>query len=451
MKNVKRIQKEIAVFFAILVERQGIGGILKEIGRCIKKIWKSFWKEIARILGILSREILKLQTPVVPNKIFFHTQETKYTCNPKYICEELLKTDLDVDIVWRVSKNNSDEFPEGVRKVRINSYQYFKEIFSSKIVITNSFLFLGEPVFLKKKQTLIETWHGSLGIKRHSKDAIKDTWRRVYALEKTGKMTSYCISNSSLETSSLRSTYWPKTPMLEYGHPRNDLFFENHLNDRILIRKQLFKKYDISPNTKIVMYAPTFRDNKDFSCYNIDFERLFNALEQRFGGTWCLFLRYHPALFKVYKSRGYKVLQNYLESTDIGEVECETKDYRRIINVTDYPDMQELIAVTDIAITDYSSWIYDFMLLRKPGFIFATDIAEYNNERGFYYPIETTPFSIAVNNDQLEKNILSFNEADYRKRLEEFLVEKGCVEDGHASERVVELIKKIISEENVLN
>lgn len=106
--------------------------------------------------------------------------------------------------------------------------------------------------------------------------------------------------------------------------------------------------------------------------------------------------------------------------------------------------MQELIAVTDVAITDYSSWIYDFVLLRKPGFIFATDIGKYNNERGFYYPLEETPFPIAKNNDELIKNILTFENEGYQERVESFLIDKGCYEDGHASERVAELINEIM-------
>ena len=64
-----------------------------------------------------------------------------------------------------------------------------------------------------------------------------------------------------------------------------------------------------------------------------------------------------------------------------------------VVDVTDYPDIQELMMISDVAITDYSSWIYDYVLSRKPGFIFATDIEEYNTERGFYYPIRVYSFS----------------------------------------------------------
>ena len=117
-----------------------------------------------------------------------------------------------------------------------------------------------------------------------------------------------------------------------------------------------------------------------------------------------------------------------------------------IYNVSEYPDIQELLVASDIAITDYSSCIFDFMLSRKPGFIYATDIKEFDEDRGFYYPLTSTPLPVAKNNDELRKNILEFDYKSYRKKVEEFLQEKGCMEDGHASERAVDLIEEIMNE-----
>lgn len=94
-------------------------------------------------------------------------------------------------------------------------------------------------------------------------------------------------------------------------------------------------------------------------------------------------------------------------------------------------------------ITDYSSCIFDFMLSRRPGFIFATDIEEFNTERGFYYPLEETPFPIARNNEELMQNIRNFDEAAYHNGVEEFLINKGCIEDGCASERVADKIAEL--------
>ena len=171
---MKRISKFMHRVWAFFVEGKGVRSTAR-------MVWKKIWEEVDRLLGIFARWILKHKTAIVPNKIFFHTQESKYTCNPKYICEEVRKQGLGVEIVWRIPNKGVSGVPKGIRTVKLNTFNYFKEIFSSKIVITNSFLYLGQPFSLKKGQVLIETWHGSLGIKRHDKKAIKDTWRRVRA------------------------------------------------------------------------------------------------------------------------------------------------------------------------------------------------------------------------------------------------------------------------------
>ena len=83
------------------------------------------------------------------------------------------------------------------------------------------------------------------------------------------------------------------------------------------------------------------------------------------------------------------------------------------------------------------------MLTRRPVFLFATDVKEYDVERGFYYPLEATPFPLAQENVELMKNIDAFDKAAYLLKVEAFLAEKGCIEDGHASERVADLIERL--------
>lgn len=411
----------------------------------IKKIAKKFLKEIIDgnfftwmltvilnklgiLLSLIARAVFKWFCKIDSNKVFFMTQESMFTCNPKYISEELYKIRPQTDIVWRIPDIKGDgAVPYHYKKVRLNSYEYFRELYSSKIIVTNSFLFLQRPFFLKKNQVLIETWHGSLGLKKHNKEVIKsDSLLRVFSLTYTGKRTDYCIINSTLEEHSLKETYWPNTKMMMYGHPRNDIMFPAFKEKREELRRSIYKKYGIQADTQIIMYAPTFRNSKSFEYYNLDYSRVLDAVKQRFGGEWKLFLRYHPSM---------RLLALEFNST---LPDC-------VIDLTDYPDMQELVAITDIAITDYSSWIYDFILSRKPGFLFATDIEEYKkHDRGFYYPIETTPFAIAQDNDQLVQAIESYNDDEYLDKVEAFLKDKGCVEDGQASERTAKLICDIL-------
>ncbi len=85
--------------------------------------------------------------------------------------------------------------------------------------------------------------------------------------------------------------------------------------------------------------------------------------------------------------------------------------------------------------------MFDFMLTRRPVFVFAPDIADDERDRGFYYPMSETPFPVAKTEAELAENIASFDEAMYRAGVEAFLRDKGCVEDGHATERVCDLIE----------
>ena len=155
--------------------------------------------------------------------------------------------------------------------------------------------------------------------------------------------------------------------------------------------------------------------------YDLNAEQTLNALRKRFGGEWKLLLRYHD------NDKGGEDKKNTVKSCDV-------------IDVTKYPDMQSLLAFTDVGITDYSSWIYDYVLLRKPGFLFAMDRSKYDNERGFYFRLEDTPFPVSTDSDELEESILSFDEELFRKRVTEFLSDKGCMDDGDASVRIADQV-----------
>jgi len=358
-------------------------------------------------------------------KIIFITFQGSYTCNPKYITNELLKENINCKIIWSLSnKKSDDQFAKQIKTVKINSLSFLKEYANSKIIVMNSIgYYNGYPLPKRKKQIIIQTWHGSLGIKKFTGENIRKHWFNTGI--KNGLKTSYCISNSDFEDMVYRTTFWPNSEILKYGHPRNDILFSSNQYDLNKIKNELLSKYKINNNPKIILYAPTFRDIRNLNCYNLDYIKLLDAVKKRFRNeNWVILLKFHES---------EKILSKILTINNV-------------IDVSDYPDIQELISITDIAITDYSSWIYDFMLMEKPGFIYASDINDYNTERGFYYSLESTPFPIASDNDQLYDNIINFNEKHYHEKRKIFLKEKGCIDDGNASKRVVNKIKELIGD-----
>ena len=402
--------------------------------RFIKMLFQNLRMFLDRGLGVISRYLLFKLSRINPKRIFITTFQGDLTCNPKYITMELMKKHHDYQIVWGVRKDSIDkaisDLGDNIIVVPKYSFEFYRMLYTSKLCIINSGACLGRPFFKKKGQILFQTWHGSMGIKRIDPDTYtgKDRKFWVKMTSKTAKATEYMLANSTYENEIFRNSFWHKSEMLMYGHPRNDVLL--NLSDKHMqkIKKEVLDRYSLDKDTKIILYAPTIRDFHSFECYEIPDAELTDALCSKYGGKWAIFKRMHPILRKYGKYYGYKNER----------VTC--------IDATDYPDMQDLLIASDIAVTDYSSWIYDFVLTKRPGFIYAVDIEKYNNGRGFYYSLQETPFPIASNGEELVKNILDFEYDQYFDRIEQFLVARGCVETGHASLRTVEKIHEIMKQ-----
>lgn len=308
----------------------------------------------------------------------------------------------------------------------MDSFRFFRTLVSSKVIVDNGIAFANTYCPKKKAQILIETWHGSLGIKRFDRQTNKDRWW-IHQAEKEAAYTDYIISNSDFEDKIYRDSFWTKSTIWKFGHPRNDILF---CRDEEKIRKldlSFRKKYHIPEDAKLCLYGPTFRDDKDTSPYAIDYDQLRNALEVRFGGKWVIMTRFH---FRV------RVL---LEN-------CSLPD--DIIDVSGYPDIQDILCLIDVGITDYSSWICEYMLRRKAGFMFATDMATYeSSNRKLFFPLEKLPFPVAYDETTLFDNIKGFNEEKFKEDCDSFLTEMGSIDDGHASERVVDELVRIMGME----
>ncbi len=390
-------------------------------------------KKHVRILGLhfkleLNRKNLYKKyanLPVKKNKIVFNNyMGNNFGCNSKYLTEEILKRKLPVDIVWLVKKTvPTDNFPSNVRVVDYSSKNALFELATAKIWVDNyhKIFFIKRGLEKKDGQKYIQTWHGSLGIKKIEKvvDCLTQDPFWVECAQKNSEMTDYWISNSKFETAVYQESFWNVKNILELGHPRNDVFFTCNEN----IKEKVYECFNIDRNKKIALYVPSFREDEGLEYYTLDYLKVISELNNKFGSDFVFITRLHPRVAKY-------------SSLLLPE---------SIIDGSLYPDIQELLYAADVVFTDYSSCIFDFMLSKKPAFIFATDIESYNNERGFYYPLESTPFPVACNNEELVENIKNFDIEKYKNDVDNFLKDKGCMEDGQASKRVVDLIEDIFN------
>jgi CDP-glycerol glycerophosphotransferase len=342
-----------------------------------------------------------------------------YGDSPKYIIEELKKRDSSMIFVWNSKKRKAQDENKLIY-VKRYSLKYFYHLATSKVWISS--VRMPYFIFKRKGQIYFQTWHGGLGFKKIEQECENAlSSRYIRTAKHDSKMIDYFISGNSDISKLFKEKFWYKNgEILEIGLPRDDLFFMPQENNII----ELKEKYNIK-NKKVVMYAPTFRKNDPFSAYDIDLENLRRILSERFQGDWQVLVRLHPRLAGI-SSKFIRYDEN-------------------IINVSAEGDVQNLLLITDILITDYSSICFDFMNTKRPVFIYASDIEDYRKDRDFHLELEETPFAIATNNQELADIISKFDYELYQKSMNDFIGKYKIFNDGKSSEKIANLILEQVS------
>ncbi len=359
--------------------------------------------------------------------IVLTTMQGEYTCNIKYIADELLRRDLPYNITWVLRGASLGPYPSGMQFVKDDTPEYYKAIARAKVVVQNGHSLQKNEVQKGKHQYWLQTWHGSLGLKRlEGAGGDKKFYEKMRALD--AKQTDFMLSNSTFEDTVFESTYWPGVPILKLGHARNDVLLDRSKETAVHLRKKVLKRLNIADTgQKFLLFAPTHDDkNLNQAFGNIDFENLRDTLKNKYGGDWEILIRTHNSN-KRQSDRWLAGLPVY----------CH--------NASFYPDMQELMVVADVGLTDYSSWICDYILTRKPSFLYGANVKKYNKTRGFYHKIEDTPFTMATNNAELMRNISAFDKKQYEKKIGSFLDTCGAIDDGNASKRIVDEIEQLMT------
>ena len=307
---------------------------------------------------------------------------------------------------------------QGIRAVRFRSLRYFLIAMTASVFLTNNGGYSYLP--LRKSQLVIDTWHGGGAYKKCGIDAYPDKREGRRELDLAARKTGIFLSSSRVTTEILsKAMCMPKSVFWETGLPRNDLLI--HGNDAL--RKTVRQRLGLTSDERLVLYAPSFRrkngDSRNKAVgieYNLDCGALCAALERRFGGCWRAAIRLHPGL----RSR-------MIQSTDA-------------LNVTNYEDMQELLLATDVLVTDISSSVWDFLLMKKPCFLYAPDLGTGFEKADTYLPVREWPFSCADSNEKLCENIRLFDNAAYLRACEAHYEALGGCERGKAAELVGERI-----------
>ncbi|CQR46198.1 CDP-glycerol:poly(glycerophosphate) glycerophosphotransferase [Paraliobacillus sp. PM-2] len=346
-----------------------------------------------------------------------------YSDNPKYIYEHMVQNNMNYEFVWSFNETNKN-IPGNAKQVKRFSLKYYYYMARAKYWVSNARI----PKTLGKREgnIYLQTWHGT-PLKTLVFD-IKD----IHSADPNHKKNFYIqsrrwdflISPNQYSTDIFRRAFQFNNEMLEYGYPRNDILYSKNTTQDILSLKQQF---NIPSNKKVILYAPTWRDNEFFEKgkYKFTLKLELDKLREELSDEYIIILRTH-----------YHI-SNQL---DISEYEGFAFD------MSNYDDIAELYLITDILITDYSSVFFDFANLKRPILFYTYDLESYRDTiRGFYFDIEKeVPGPLLKTTESVIDSIKNIDQVqlEYQERYNEFY-EKFCKwDDGNASKKVVDRVFK---------
>lgn len=373
---------------------------------------------------------------VDPKLIVFCTFSGKgYSDSPKAIYEYMLSQEKyrDYRFVWIFKDPEQFRFLEQNRNTTLVAWAsrpYKRAMAGAGYWIFN--YRVSDHIWPRQNQVYVECWHGTplkrLGYDLTAGGNVMNTTseiRQKYDLD--AAKFRYLISPSPYCSEKFTSAWNLKAigkenAILEQGYPRNDFLLNSTPADVDAIKARLHITPEEIGGRKIVLYAPTWRDNQheDGVGYSYTLGLDFEHLRQALGEEIVVLFRAH-----------------YLVASQFDFAAFEGFVY----NVSTYPDINHLYLAADLLITDYSSVFFDFSILRRPMLFYMYDLAAYRDDiRGFYIGLDDLPGPIVETEQELIEAIPRQLNAGWSGEMEAFRRRFNPFDDGQAARRALEII-----------
>ena len=351
--------------------------------------------------------------------VYFASFRGQYSDNPRAISECLHQMAPNVKIVWLVKPQFQKYVPDYVTIVSPSPRLALKAQAHASVWVLNYVYRLNTGIYKDFDQFYIQTWHGDRGLKTIG---YADELNRPKS--NNGYLMSDCdlfLAASDYGVMKAHKGLRYEGEVMTVGMPRNDKLTNIHAYKGEIA--EIRKRIGIEEDAKILLYAPTYREAGDELQCVIDLGQTVASLESD-GNKWACLVRSHS-------------LTKQLNVTQ------EETMYR---DVSNYPDMADLLLATDLLITDYSSCAGDFLLTGKPVVLAHFDKESYQSkDRLLWVDAEKAGYLVARNQQELNDILKKIDTYDHKNINEKVLQFYGTNETGHASEAVA---KRILQELN---
>ena len=349
--------------------------------------------------------------PVDEKAILFSGHTRKYNDSPRAIYEYMIKDPRfsEYTFYWALDNPNEIDIPGKCIKIIPDTPTYFKTALKCKYWITC--VNIERSLKFKRKENIyLNTWHG-IPIKTVGNLA---SGRKDYDFS---YIDYFCISGDYDNNVYKKAFNISEKQYIKTGLPRNDILYHTNEEEKLEIKNKL----GLPKDKKVILYAPTWRDSKDGgNSYEIKPPIDFSLWEKDLSEDYVLLLRTHPYTTKL--------------------LDVEFNDFIR--DYISYPNINDLLKITDILISDYSATIFDFSILERPIICFAYDIKDYNDQRGLLMNLyEELPSEIYEKQEDVLSHIKTL---DYRKESEKTVQFKNkyIMYGGNACEECVKALFK---------
>lgn len=396
---------------------------------------RALLREARFILARMSYLPIKLTTAADSRLILFESYNGQsYACSPRAIYEYML-TDTRFDdcrFVWAFRQPDKKTLPDTSRTVKVvsGSREYMRMCATAGVIIINSSF--TEGVTLRRSQKLIQCWHGTplkrLGCDLSDStggDQLNGAWDNRRRYRQNARRATFMLSPSPVCSERLRSAFdldalGRSDIIRETGYPRNDMLLGAGSEKICSLRE----KFGIPEGKRVMLYAPTYRDNSHKSGIGYVGENMldFDILREQLGADWVVLFRPHY------------FIANAFDFSRFGGF---------VINAAEVDEVAELFLVSDLLITDYSSVLFDYAVLGRPMLFYMYDFDSYRDDiRGFYSDPQELPGPIARTQAELmrELALLDGYSARFGDKYAAFKRKYTPLDDGKAAQRAAELL-----------
>ena len=365
-----------------------------------------------------------MKLPLKEDTIVFESFLGKnYSDSPKYIYEQLLKENRNYKYVW-IFNNPGKKIPGNAKQVKRFSFKYYYYMARAKYWVSNSRL----PKSLTKREgnIYLQTWHGT-PLKKlvfDMKDIYSANPKYKADFYKQSRRWDYLISANQYSSDIFRRAFKFEKEMIEVGYPRNDILYAK---DKERIANQIKRNLNIPLDKKVILYAPTWRDDDFYAPGKYKFQLKLNLkqMKEKLGDQYVVLLRMH-----------------YFIADHIDTDGAEGFAY----NLSHYDDIAELYLISDLLITDYSSVFFDYANLKRPILFYTYDLEKYRDQlRGFYIDMEKDiPGPLLKTTEEIIAAVQNIEvvQEEYRERYEQFHHRFCAWENGDAAEKVCKIVFK---------